>query len=126
MHQIAGTWFNAKHFDHDAAAMKVVISRILPGKIDFSRIGEKDQDRLCEAALAVLGQIRRGAHIKTEEAGKRVFSELLAAARVPEPEKQIKPEKQPEHREPERRSESERKPEITKIKKKEKNRGWER
>lgn len=119
MHQIAGTWFNAKHFDHDTTAMKTVISRVMPGKIDFSRIAEKDQERLCKAAMAVLGQIRRGAHIKTEEAGKRVFSEILAGARVPERE----PEITPEHREPEQRQS---KPEITKTKQKEKNRGFER
>ena len=122
MHQIAGTWFNAKHYDHDAGAMHTVISRILPQKIDFSRIDEKNQDRLCEAAMAVLGQIRRGAHVKTEEAGKRVFSEILAGARVPEKKPEITPEISPEHREPERRSE----PEITKTKKKDQNRGWER
>ena len=122
MHQIAGTWFNVKHYDHDAGAMHTVISRILPQKIDFSRIDEKNQDRLCEAAMAVLGQIRRGAHVKTEEAGKRVFSEILAGARVPEKKPEITPEISPEHREPERRSE----PEITKTKKKDQNRGWER
>ena len=122
MHQIVGTWFNAKHFDHDTTAMKTVISRVMPGKIDFSRIAEKDQERLCKAAMAVLGQIRRGAHIKTEEAGKRVFSEILAGARVPEKKPEITPEISPEHREPERRSE----PEITKTKKKDQNRGWER
>ena len=122
MHQIAGTWFNAKHFDHDTTAMKTVISRMVPDKIDFSRIGEKDRDRLCEAAMAVLGQIRRGAHVKTEEAGKRVISEILGAARVPEKKPERQPERTPEHREPERRS----KQEIVKTKQKDQNRGWER
>lgn len=123
MHRIAGTWFNAKHYDHDAAAMEAVISRILPGKIDFSQIAEKDQERLCEAALAVLGQIRRSARIKTEEAGKRVFSELLEAARVPERAPERQPEITPEHREPEQRQS---KLEITRSKKKDQNRGYER
>ena len=118
MHQIVGTWFNAKHFDHDTTAMKTVISRMVPDKIDFSLIDEAQQERLCEAAMAVLGQIRRSARIKTEEAGKRVFCEILAAARVPEKKPEITPERTPEHREPV--------PEIAKIKKKEKNRGMER
>ena len=125
MHQITGTWFNAKHYDHDVGAMHTVISRILPGKIDFSRIGEKDQDRLCEAALAVLGQIRRGARIKTEEAGKRVFSAILEAAQVPEKKPERQPEQAPE-RQPERTPERRFELEITKIKKKDQNRGWER
>ena len=122
MHQIAGTWFNAKSHDRDATAMKAVISRVIPDKIDFSRIDEKNQERLCEAAMAVLGQIRRGTHVKTEEAGKRVFSEILEAARVPEPQIEKEPERQPE-RSPEQWQS---KPEITKTKQKEKNRGWER
>ena len=122
MHQIAGTWFNAKHFDHDAAAMKAVISRILPGKIDLSQIDEAQQERLCEAAMAVLGQIRRGARIKTEEAGKSVFCEILEAARVPEKKPERQPERTPE-RSPEQRQS---KLEITRSKKKDQNRGYER
>lgn len=118
MHQIAGTWFNAKHYDHDAGAMHTVISRILPQKIDFSRIDEKNQDRLCEAAMAVLGQIRRGAHVKTEEAGKRVFCEILEAARIPEKKPEQTPERSPEQRQS--------KLEITRSKKKDQNRGYER
>ena len=118
MHQIAGTWFNAKSHDRDATAMKMVISRVMPGKFDFSRIDEKAKERLCEAAMAALGQIRRGAHIKTEEAGKCVFSEILEAARVPEQAPERQPERTPEHREPE--------PESAKIKKKDQNRGMER
>ena len=123
MWQIAGTWFNAKHYDHDAAAIKTVISRIMPGKFDFSQINEKDQERLCEAALAVLGQIRRSARIKTKEAGKRAFSEILGAARVPEREAERSPEQTPE-RSPE--LEPRKEPKITKSKLKDQNRGWER
>lgn len=122
MRQIAGTWFNAKAHDRDVLAMKTAIYRVIPGKVEFSQIEPENQERLCEAAMAALGQIRRGAHIKTEETGKRVFLELLEAARVPEraPERQpeITPERTPEHWEPE--------PEITKSKSKDQNRGMER
>ncbi len=122
MRQIAGTWFNAKAHDRDVSAMGTAISRIMPGKIDFSQIEPENQERLCEAAMAVLGQVRRGARIKTEEAGKRVFSELLTAARVPEREPERTPEQEPENQKPERQSE----PEIVKSKKKEQNRDYER
>lgn len=123
MRHIAGDWINHKAHNEDIDQMRAAISRILPDKIDFSRIDEKQQERLCEAAnTMILGYALRGARIKTPETARRVFSKILESAKVPE--------KQIEKQEPERRAAPEKqqqiKPEIVKLKQKDKNRGFER
>ena len=123
MRQISGDWINHKAHNEDIEQIRAAISRVLPDKIDFSKIDEKQQKQLCEAAFVIIFEYGlRGGHIQKPETARRVFSELLEAARVPEKKPEIIPERTPEHREPERRSETE----IVKTKQKEKNRGWER
>ena len=122
MFKIAVDWANKKEpFGYDIEQMKKSISRILSEKIDFSKITWGDQEKLCEAARAIIGDLRRGSKIKKPETGRRVFAEILEAARLPEKaiEKELEQQKEPdqEHR---------KEPKNTKSKSKDKNRGFER
>lgn len=97
------------------------IREIFPNKIDFSKLDWDDKSRLCEAARAIIGDLWRGSKIKKPETGRRVFAEILEAARLPEKaiEKELEQQKEPdqEHR---------KEPKNTKSKSKDKNRGFER
>ena len=121
--RIAWEWSNVKRYDHDFEAMKTVVSGVISEKIDFSQIDEKQQNKLYEAAFFVVhGYGRRGTGITKPETARRRFNEILGAARVPEKAIERVPKRQPEQQ-LERRQ---KKPEITKTKKKDQNRGYER
>lgn len=121
--RIAWEWSNVKRYDHDFEAMKTVVSGVISEKIDFSQIDEKQQNKLYEAAFFVVhGYGRRGTGITKPETARRRFNEILGAARVPEKAIERVPDRVPEQQLERRQKE----PEITKTKKKDQNRGWER